>query len=569
MRIQHVSVLVIVATAILASCGPQTAPGGGSSSGEQLGARGPKTLTIALEGEPGNLDSAMEGGGVSPSGVRFAVQRRLTGYDNLGELRPQLATRVPAQADGTWVVRPDGTMQTTYTIRPNVTWHDGAPLTSRDFVFAWQVHTDRSLPIDRGPAAEAIERIDTPDSHSLVIEWRETYPFANAITQEDLGPLPAHLLEAAFADKERFPTLPYWKREFVGVGPYRLAEWEPASHMTLKAYERFYGGPPKVETVILRFIESAPTAMANLLAGSVDGVIPRAIDFTQAMFVKAEWEQAGRKPTVLVESTHWRFLSSQFREARANPPEIRDIQVRRALLHAIDRRALSETLLGGQAPVSDTLIPPDDPRWEWVRDVPTRYEYDPRRALDLLGNVGWRRGGDGMLVNPAGQLVTIPIWTTSGEQNVQEQAIVSDNWKAIGVTVQPHVIPQAQQRDRELRASYPAFDQSSVPLSFTNTVFRAYSGECPREPRWAGSNRGCYQNPEMDRAVNGLARAIEPDDQRRFYRDLVRVFSEDLAVLPLYFNVEITVFRDGVTGIKGNTKPRTSHVWNIEDWDVR
>jgi ABC-type transport system substrate-binding protein len=87
--------------------------------------------------------------------------------------------------------------------------------------------------------------------------------------------------------------------------------------------------------------------------------------------------------------------------------------------------------------------------------------------------------------------------------------------------------------------------------------------------RWAGGNRGCCQNPEMDRTIEALTTAIEPDAQRRLYRDLVRMQSEEFPVLPLYFNVQITVFRDGVLGVKGDTQPRTSVSWNVTEWDLR
>lgn len=565
--------MALLATAVvLVGCSPGGAPAGSgsplTSPEDASGSRVAKKLTIALEGEPGNLDSRMEGGGLSPGGIQLAVQQRLSGYNDRGELIPQLAVRLPSQADGTWTVRPDGTMQTTYTIHRNVSWHDGAPLTTADFVFAWTIHSDKSLPTAQPIVTSLIDRIDTPDNFTLVIHWRESYPFANAITQEDLGPLPIHLLEGPYrAEKERFPLLPYWKREFVGVGPYRLVEWEPGSHITLRAYERFYMGPAKVDTIVFKFFPHAPTALASLLSGAVDGAIPRVLDFSQAMFVKNEWERAGRKPTLFVETTHWRFLSVQFREARANPPEVRDVQVRRGLLHAIDRKALADALLSGHSPVSDTFIPPEDPRWEWVKDVVVAYSYHPRRAHELLEWAGWRRTDDAR-ATAAGHPAALGLWTTTGEQNLQEQAIVAEYWKAVGISVSQHVVPQALQRDREYRASYPAFDQTAIPLSFANTVFRAHSSQCPREPRWAGNNRGCYQDPVMDRVADALAVAIDEPQQRRLYRELVRLYSEDLPVLPLYFNVEATVFREGVVGVKGNTKPRTSHSWNIAEWDV-
>ncbi|MBM2809449.1 MAG: hypothetical protein HW416_208 [Chloroflexi bacterium] len=552
--------VLFTAVIVLIACGqPAASPIRSADSAPDGSAPiAPKTLIIALEGEPGNLDSGIEGGGLSPTGVQLAVHDRLAGYNERGQLVPRLAVSLPSQTDGTWIIRPNGTMQTTYRIHRNVIWHDGTPLTSRDFVFALTMHQDKDLPVGPRTSAAALERIETPDDFTLIM-----------VIDEDLGPLPAHILDPPYReDKERFVTLPYWKREFIGVGPYRVVEWEPGSHLTVKAHEQYYGGRPKIETVQFRFIPNPATAMANLLAGAIDGVIPRAVDFSQAMFVKDEWLRAGKQPSVFVEPTHWRLLSIQFREGRTDPPELRDVQVRRGLLHAIDRTALVNALLDGQAPISDGIIPPVDPKWDWVKDVAIRYDYDPRRALELLRSVGWQRSDGGPLVNANGQQVSISTWTTPGEQNVQEQAIVSDYWKALGINVIQTIIPQAQQRDRELRTAYPAFDQTSVPLAGATSLYRVHSAHCAREPQWNGNNRGCYENPAMDRIVDGLALAINPDEERRLFRDLIRFYAEELPVLPLYFNVEVTVFRDGITGLKGNSKPRTSHTWNIQEWDV-
>jgi peptide/nickel transport system substrate-binding protein len=558
---------MLIALAAL-GCSPAATPTPDTRSAHGMPSAAPKSLAIALEGEPENLVTRMGGGSASVAGnIRLAVHQYLVTYDDRGHLHPMLA-EVPSQADGTWVVRPDGTMQTTYRLRPDVTWHDGKPLSPADFVLGWSVSRDPELPISSPLVARQVSQIGTPDRTTLVLEWSVTNPFANALANDEIIPLPVHLLQTAYeADKERFPTLLYWKREFVGVGPYQLVEWEPGSHLVLKAYDGFYAGRARIDSLTFRFLSNAPTVVANLLAGAVDGAIPRAVDFTQAMFVKAEWERAGRSPTVLVQPTHWRMLGVQFRV-----PQVRDVldpRVRRALLSALDRPAMVETLLDGQAPVSDTFIPPHDARWEWVRDVVATYPRDPRRVEEGLTAAGWRKGADGFYANAGGR-IALPVWTTAGEQNEQELAIIGDNWKAMGIGVEQSVLSAAQTRNNELRASFPGFDTTAIPLTFENTLQRVYGPTCPTEgSRWAGGNRGCYQNPEMDRLVEGLTIAIDPSDQQRLYRDLVRLQTEDLPVLPLYFNVQVTLFREGVTGVKGDTTPRTSVSWNIAAWDAR
>jgi ABC-type transport system substrate-binding protein len=93
---------------------------------------------------------------------------------------------------------------------------------------------------------------------------------------------------------------------------------------------------------------------------------------------------------------------------------------------------------------------------------------------------------------------------------------------------------------------------------------------CPSEAnRFTGFNSGCYSNPENDRVADALKTEIDPAQQIQGWRALVKLQSEDVPVVPMFFLVVVTVFREGVTGVKGDTKPRAPATWNVAEWDVR
>ncbi|MBM2811411.1 MAG: hypothetical protein HW416_2170 [Chloroflexi bacterium] len=559
---------------VVAACAPGATPTTPTGSTDRSGgAREPKTLTIATPAEPGNI--ALPSMGDVPTGsaggldLKLALHHRLATYDERGNLLPMLARDLPARDRGTWVLRPDGTMQTTYTLRPNASWHDGTPLTARDFAFAWTVTTDPDIPLS-GRIGSLIGRIDTPDDHTLVMEWANTYPFANALVDDAMAPLPVHLLEATYrSDKDRFQQLGYWTREFVGTGPFRLAQWEPGSHITAQAYDGFYGGRAKVDTLVFRFIVDEGTAIANLLSGAVDGALARTLDFESAVQVRDDWLRSGKKPLFIGQTTHWRLLEAQLRPDMARPTDILDVRVRRGLLHALDRQALVDALLAGSAPPSDSFIPPDDAKWEWVKDATATYPHDPRRAQELFTEVGWRRAPNGTFAYANGEPVSIPIWTRPGGDAPKELAIMADNWKSAGATPDQVILSVGQARDNQVLATFPGFATSSNPLSFENTLNVLYGQLCPTEQtRWNGRNHGCYQNPRMDQIIDSLKSAIDPPDQQRGWREMVQIYTEELPVLPLYFVVQVMVFRDGVSGVRGDTRPRTAPTWNAHEWDV-
>jgi len=553
--------LVIIVSACATPPTPGLSPGGATTPSA------PKTLTIALEDEPLNLATLLDTGSSSAGEIRHVVHSRLAKNDDRGNVLPELATELPSQDRGTWSVRSDGTMQTTYKLREGVTWHDGTPLMPRDFILAWTMTMDPELPISQQSVARQISDITAPDDHTLLVEWKATYPFAHGIVEDDLGPFPSHIFSSIYpANRERVPQMPYWTREFVGVGPYQLTEWLPGSQLTLKAYDKFWGGRAKIDTLVFRFIESPSTALSNLLAGAVDGASPRALDFAGATSAKDQWEQAGKTPVFIVQSANWRRLGVQFRVP--NPNEITDVRVRKGLYQAIDRKELVDSLFGGYAPASDVFVPPDDAKWDWVKDSIVRYEYNMRGAEQQLAEAGWRRGADGAVVNGAGERVTLNLWTTAGVE--REIAIIADSWKNLGFNVDQHVLTPAENRDDRFRVSYPSFSIATFPASFEFTITYLHSTNCPSEQtRYRGNNRGCYQNAENDRLVDDAKVAIIPADQQRLYREIARFRTDQLPEMPLYFIINLTVFRDGVTGIKGAARARGGLGWNVMDWDVR
>src|SRR5581483_5563977 len=161
--------------------------------------------------------------------------------------------------------------------------------------FAWSVTSDPAVPTNQRSVSHQIARIETPDDATVAIEWKGPYPFAGAIVEEDLGPLPEHLLgELYAADPAHLADARYWTRDFVGVGPYRLAAWDPGSSLELVPYDGFYGGRARIDSVVVRFMSDHTAVVAAMLAGAIDGELPKAIEFEDAMFLQTQWALQGR-----------------------------------------------------------------------------------------------------------------------------------------------------------------------------------------------------------------------------------------------------------------------------------
>ncbi|MPZ13683.1 MAG: hypothetical protein GEU73_04550 [Chloroflexi bacterium] len=479
-----------------------------------------------------------------------------------------LATDIPTQETGDWVVNPDGTMVTTYRLRENARWHDGAPLTAQDFAFGFEVAIDPDMPIrDRVPET-LIAGIETPDDRTLVIDWKEPYTRANLLTFQQMAPLPRHRVEQKYrTNKTSFIFGEEWTSGYVGTGPFRVEQWIPGASMVARAYTDWVLGPPRIETVEIRFIPDARTQLANLMAGEVDLMSSPGIRAPEASVARDEWVSKGAG-YIKTWQRQLRFLAYQFREVPNWQRAVADVRARQALLHATDRQGLADVLTHGLSSSADAFINPSDRMYRDVDRVVTKYPYDLNRAQGLFADMGWRRSQPGaLLTNASGQTLDVEIWATAGGGGEEEAAILDDNWRMAGINSSIFVIPGARQRDHELRASFPAVNATARSITLDNFVFT--SAHLPRsDTRWQGANRGSFMDAEIDRLHNLALATFDPGEQHRAVVALHQRMAEILAIGPLYYNVEVLVASNRLKGPVGEVAEKSGMSWNIFEWEV-
>src|SRR5581483_9292876 len=249
-------------------------------------------------------------------------------------------------------------MEVTWKLRPNVRWHDGAPFSADDLTFTLDVVRDPDLAVLRDRTYEAIEGLDVPDARTVVVRWSRPYIEADQLFSSvfsDLAvPMPRHLLERAFRDDPAsFLDLPYWNAEFVGTGPFKVREWERGSYITLDANDDYTLGRPKLDEIEVRFITDDNTLIANILSGQVALTLGRGPSIEQALQVQEQWRD-GRADFQALDS--WLLLYPQF--LNPTPPIVADPQFRRALISAIDRQQLVDSIEAGQTVVAPSPISP-------------------------------------------------------------------------------------------------------------------------------------------------------------------------------------------------------------------
>jgi peptide/nickel transport system substrate-binding protein len=189
-------------------------------------------------------------------------------YDDQARPIPYLAEALPVLNTDSWIVFPDGRMETRYRLKPNLVWHDGAPLTADDFVFAFHVSPPANGFRTGVVPYTLMQEVVAADSRSLVIRWNSIYPDAGVLHLGDvkfgLVPLPRHILEPTFNQSvEAFQGHPYWSHEFVGAGPFKLDRWELGSRLEAVAFDQHVLGRPRIDRIRLLFVSDFNTSFAG------------------------------------------------------------------------------------------------------------------------------------------------------------------------------------------------------------------------------------------------------------------------------------------------------------------
>lgn len=572
--------LALVLIAI--GCGPGAST---PERGEGTTQRAGRTLLMVARSEMPTLAASPPQGlnlGLTAGTTTRLFNAGLMMEDARGVARPYLSEAQPQLNTDTWRVLPDGRMETIYRLRPNLTWHDGAPLTARDFAFSWRVYLTPELGRSDSPPRNLMEEVVAADDRSVVIRWRQPYADAAMLEAGSGGgtgsgksfpALPAHLLEQPFAQGslEAFTALPYWSVNYVGSGPFKLDRWQQGAFFEASAFDGHALGRPKIDRIRVSFAPDFNTTVATMLAGEGHLTIDDSIRHQQGLILKREWA-ANNGGTVLVYPDLWRWVQMQQRAEYAVPRALMDVRVRKALAHTVDRNALNEVLFEGEGILADAPIEPSLDYSPRVDRVITKYGFDPTRAQQLMVEAGFSRGADGVYTSPTAGRLAFDLAVLQSPQNEAEMSIMASTWRQVGFDVKEVVWSAAQGRDRELRQIHSGLSTTSGSGG-DQTLARHNSANLPtRENGWgggSGANRGGWlAPPEFDRLAESFNATLDRDERIEFLVGMARIYTEDAPIISLYFNPSVTAFVAGLRGPQPIVS--TSDVaWNIHEWEFQ
>ncbi|MDR7419120.1 MAG: peptide ABC transporter substrate-binding protein [Armatimonadota bacterium] len=480
-------------------------------------------------------------------------------YNEKWQLIPGTVVKIPSLKDGDWQLLPNNKMRVTFKLKRGFTWHDGRPYTATDVSWTYLMLRNPRTPTVSRFINRKIDNVLAPDPYTVVVQWNERYPFANANPIGSNLIYPRHVMEREYLRDPSTLKSHRQARAPVGNGPYKFVEWVAGSHITLEAYDKYPGGAPKIKRQTWRFILDSTVLQANVIANQVD--VTETNNFSLDQMVEIERRNQQQK-TYYTPALIWEHI-----DLNVENDWLKDKRVRQALAHAINREELSQKLFYGKQPVAHTWLP--ERHEAYHKDI-KKYAYDPARARQLLAEAGFTPGPDGILRDPRGQRVEMTIMTTAGNAvREQVQQIMKDQLRTVGIDLRidnrPASVLFGQVTQRRQFPHMVMYAWLMTPLTLGNTFW--HSSQVPTAANnWEGQNYPGFRHPESDRLLEQIATEIDATKRIALLKRQQDIWADELPAIPLYFRLQLNTAHARLAPIKPTGLAGTYINWNSGEW---
>ncbi|MBB1510227.1 ABC transporter substrate-binding protein [Tessaracoccus sp. MC1756] len=477
-------ILALVASVVLSACArPDPAP----ETAESM-------LNIGVTTRPDGLDPITVAGAGTPFVLLYNVYETLVKVDSDGNIKPLLSKE--------WRISEDS-LQYTFTLESGAQFASGAPVDA-DAVVA-------NFERNRGDTATAqirdkwgpVDTIEAIDESTVEITLKQP---SHAWLYDLSGPM------GIVADPAGFDTI---NTVPVGSGSYVFDTWEEGSYIQLKPNTNYWGTPGRFSDVYFRYY-SDPNAMnAAMLSGQLDIIsnltVPQSIEQfrDESRYTIHEGTTTGE---VVLGFNH-------------GSEPLKDLKVRQAINHAIDREALVDAVWAGMGPLIGSHVPPTDP---WYEDLSRAYPFDPAKARELLKEAGHESGLTLRLRVPV-----LPYAPPSAR-------FIAEQLKAVGIDV----VVEELEWGRWLEQVYGNHDYDMTIVAHVEPRdMTAFSFE---------GNYWAYNNPEYNELLKEADASLTPEEQTEKLKEAARLLSDDAAADWLFLLPSIIITTPDISGVQVN-----------------
>lgn len=504
---------LIALTLIAVGCTPWAA------SRPTHAATGPSVMTIGLSEEPDSLDPQKSDTAVSDIILRY-VGDPLVRLAPSGKYVPGIAT--------TWSISPNGLLYQ-FTLRHDVTFQDGTPLTAADVVKTFQ----RALnPATKSPVAGSslggVTSVKQTGPYSLAI--RLSHPYAFFLHNlSDGGRLMALSPTALSKEGSSFGRRP------VSTGPWMVSSWTTGTQITLVKNPSYHwgpsytqSGPVHIDKLVFRIIVDEATQSAAFQSGELDELV---LPSTSERRIQA----MGKYQIV-------KFLHQgvDFIEMNVLKAPFNDIRVRQAMNYAINKNPVVQIALNGLGVPAYGTLPPSIAGY-WPGITTYRYSFDSKKALALFAQAGWvQKNG---VLEKNGQPFTFTVFTWSADAIKRAAEVVQSELKTLGIQM------NIQNYDfGTLLSKAAAGDQQANFLGYTYSTADIEYIWFDTANIGTGLANSHDHDPHIDVLIAKMRSAVDVAAQTAAIAELQRYLADQALWIPLWTGYDYIAFQPRVHG---------------------
>ncbi|PRA12233.1 peptide ABC transporter substrate-binding protein [Arthrobacter sp. MYb211] len=489
----------VVGSLVLTAC--SAGSGGNSSEGSAENT----SVTVALTGEPVNLDFTTTAGAAIPQALMSNVYEGLVEIDQEGKIQPLLAE--------SWELS-NGNKTYTFKLREGATFSNGEAFTAEDVKFSIERVQSDAWVSSLKKKMEIVESVEVNSDTEVAITLKQP---SNAWLF-DMGTLVGAIFDPSGVEDLAGTA--------IGTGPYEIDAWNRGQSIEFVTREGYWGETPGVEKVSLRYFADAVATTNALQSGDVDVVYNMQSPELLSSF------ESDDKYQVLDGTSNGEIVLSM----NNNMAPFDDLRVRQAVMHAIDRQAVVDTAWNGYGTVVGGPVPTTDPYYEDLNDV---YPYDPAKAKSLLAEAGAEN------LDITFTVPTRPYATAVSEIVVSQLADVGINAKIESAEFPAVWLDEVFTKQDYQMSVVLAVESRDVLAMFNNPDY--YLG---------------YDNSK----IKDLAAEADAADEAGYVegmKQVVRTIVDDAAANTLFIFPNIVVAKAEVTGIPENSVTEALDLTNL------
>lgn len=470
--------MLLVLAMLMTGCGSST-----GSSTEEDDAETSSQVVVALWAEPETLC-----GGFTPNIYSGLLSRQifdtLLVYEDDGTYAPMLATE--------WEYSEDG-KDLTFTLRDDVSFHNGEKMTADDVVFSYNTIIEAGIADSMTNAMDYMEKVD--DSHVKLVFKFVYGPGLKACASFNM---PIFSKSAYEADPDGFARNP------VGTGPYMFSEWKSGESITLVANDEYWGGAPSIQTCIVKLFDDDSTASLALQNGQIDVLLtPPSSDKE-----RLENDETLQYTKTMGVNTYWIYFNHH------EDSIFSDENLRLAVAYAIDKEAVLTGAINGEGKVIETIYP------DFIEGVDPDYKApsnDPEKSKEYLAKAGYPDG------------IEFTVVTSSRAAHYKAMEIVQGQLAEVGITMNLEKVEESTWwTDIHEATNY-------VMNSCDNQMFMPDIDDCYSLYR-GGQALNFYglDNAELNAAYDLQRETTDTEERLQACYDVCRIMGDQALNIPLY-----------------------------------